>query len=353
MNELSRHIERILLDHDCVVLPQFGGFVTMETSALREEMEQLFFPPIRIVRFNPDLTEDDGLLASAIRELHHCSLSEAKRHIQRLVLDLRQQLLSDGQMDFGSIGVFLQDEDGRVSFSPCKAGVTTPQLFGLDAFHMPKLTVAQRSEHHKGSLLGGKTRNHDDSQTITLRISKRGLKNTVAAAAIILLCALFSPPRDEVSSTSNQATLLPAEPSPSSDLSTSSALNTPSAPSTSSPNSDSASSPTTLVLDDSLVENNSLSENNSPLPVPQAPTAESKPAGKFCIVLASNVSMKNANNYVQTLKKRGFSNARVYNNGRMNRVILDGYDMEAEAIAKNVALHQANREYASSWVMAL
>ena len=70
-------------------------------------------------------------------------------------------------------------------------------------------------------------------------------------------------------------------------------------------------------------------------------------------MLASHVSMKNANNFVKTLRERGLTKARVFNNGRVNRVIIDGFDTEAEAEAKNVELHHANREYASSWVMAL
>ena len=387
MNELSRHIERLLLSHDCVVVPQFGGFVTMGTSAQREEAEQLFFPPIRIVRFNPDLTEDDGLLTSTVRELHHCSTSEAKRHILRLVLNLRQQLLSDGQMDFGSIGVFQQDEDGRVSFSPCQAGVTTPWLFGLDAFPMSKLTVAQRNEHRKDPLRGGASRDQRDSQTITLHISKRGLKNTIAAAAIIVLCALFSSPFNESSQTSNQASILPPESavvatppstpssssSPSLPSSSSSSLSTSSSssPSTSSPSSSSLSTPSSSspsppsalapsalhnipVLGGSSVEPSSSSPPTTAPASPQAsPAPESTPAGNFCIVLASHVSMKNANNFVKTLRERGLTKARVFNNGRVNRVIIDGFDTEAEAVANNVELHHANREYASSWVMAL
>ena len=294
-----------------MVVPQFGGFVTMASSATREEMEQLFFPPIRVVRFNPDLTEDDGLLTTAVREQLHCSPTEAKRHIQRLVLDLRQQLLSDGQVDFGSIGLFSQDEDGRVSFSPCQAGVVTPCFFGLDAFPMPKLTAAQRNGHRRGSRSAQFAHGAaHDSQLITIRISKRSLKNTLAAAAIILLCALFSSPLEETVR-SNQASLLPSEP--------------------------------TTELREATPSSESVTEVSS----------ENEPAGNYCIVLASNVSLKNANRYVETLHQRGFTNARVYNNGKMNRVILDGFQTKEQASEKNTELHHTNSEYASTWVMAL
>ena len=82
-------------------------------------------------------------------------------------------------------------------------------------------------------------------------------------------------------------------------------------------------------------------------------SAENTPEGKFCIVLASNVSRKNADRYVETLHQRGFAQARVYNNGKMNRVIIDGFQTEEEATKKNIELHHTSSEYASTWVLAL
>ena len=318
MNELSRHIERLLLAHDCVVVPQFGGFVTMATYATREETEGLFFPPFRVVRFNPDLMEDDGWLLADVREQRRCSESEAKRHIQHLVLNLRQQLLADGQADFGSIGLFTQDEDGRVSFSPCQAGVITPAYFGLDPFAMPKLTAAQRSGKHRTAqqqALEEEQRN--SSSHITIRISRRGLKNALTAAAIIVLCTLFSSPVDDARQ-SNQATLLPSTPA------VEVAHPAPSAEARS-----------------------TVSPSNS------SPAVQPAPAAKYCIVLASDVSLKNADRYVKLLQERGFTDARVYNNGKMNRVVLGNFQTENEAYNMNAKLHRTSTEYASTWVLAL
>lgn len=335
----------------------------MATSAMREETEQLFFPPIRVVRFNPDLTEDDGLLTTNVREEHHCTSTEAKRYIQRLVLDLRQQLLADGQADFGSIGLFQQDEDGRVSFSPCQAGVITPQYFGLDAFLMPKLTAAQRNSHRRGTQMERlKHESASDSQSITIHISKRSLKNVVAAAAIIVLCALFSSPLDEAMRPSNQASLLPSEPetelrqevTPPVTGQLATEQNTATATIAS---EEEAAPAETEAIAAEPATTDALKATAEPAPVaapaPAVVAPEDKPAGNYCIVLASNVSKKNANNYVDILKGRGITNARVYNNGKMNRVIIDGFSNEEEAVEMNTELHHTNREYASTWVMAL
>ena len=355
MNELSRHIEHLLLSHDCVVVPQFGGFVTMTTNAMREETEQLFFPPIRVVRFNPDLTEDDGLLTALVREEHHCAPSEAKRYIQHLVLNLRQQLLADGQADFGSIGLFQQDEDGHVSFSPCQAGVITPQYFGLDAFYMPKLTAAQRNSLRRGSKRERlQHQNSHDSQSITIHINKRSLKNVVTTAAIILLCALFSSPVEETMNFGNQASILPSEPTTKIIQSPSVSESISMAEAETIPPVTETSALKESVAEESITEeNHAVEESINHSPATAITTSESTPTGNYCIVLASNVSKKNANNYVELLKERGILDARVYNNGKMNRVIIDGFTSMEEANERNIELHRSNREYASSWVMAL
>lgn len=42
MIELSRHIESLMLKHDCVIVPGLGGFITQYVPARRVEGEQLF-----------------------------------------------------------------------------------------------------------------------------------------------------------------------------------------------------------------------------------------------------------------------------------------------------------------------
>ena len=62
MIELSRHIEMLLLENDCVVVPDFGGFIAHYQPARYVEEEGIFLPPLRTVGFNPQLTMNDGML---------------------------------------------------------------------------------------------------------------------------------------------------------------------------------------------------------------------------------------------------------------------------------------------------
>ena len=55
MIELAQHIEALLLENDCVIVPGLGGFVAHYTPAMRVAEENTFLPPTRIIGFNPGL----------------------------------------------------------------------------------------------------------------------------------------------------------------------------------------------------------------------------------------------------------------------------------------------------------
>ena len=116
MKELVKHIEILLLDHDCVVVPQIGGFVTCNAPAKYVEEENLFLPPIRTVGFNERLKADDGLLVRSYVEAYDCSDTEARAMLGEQIRDLQQELWETGTYDLGSIGVLMLDERNNVEF---------------------------------------------------------------------------------------------------------------------------------------------------------------------------------------------------------------------------------------------
>ena len=60
MNELNLHISRLLLEHNCVIVPDLGGFVTQYCPAHFDEVAGSFVAPSYQVGFNPLLQTDDG-----------------------------------------------------------------------------------------------------------------------------------------------------------------------------------------------------------------------------------------------------------------------------------------------------
>ena len=70
MKELARHIEVLLLDNDCVIVPGLGGFVTHHISARRVESESRFLPPYRTLGFSPKMVLNDGLLVQSYMQAY-------------------------------------------------------------------------------------------------------------------------------------------------------------------------------------------------------------------------------------------------------------------------------------------
>ena len=82
MIELSKHIECLLLRHNCVIVPGLGGFVTQYVPARYVPEEELFFPPFRSVGFNPRLTLNDGLLVQSYMQAYDTSYPETLRIVE-------------------------------------------------------------------------------------------------------------------------------------------------------------------------------------------------------------------------------------------------------------------------------
>ncbi|MDE5570793.1 MAG: hypothetical protein K2I86_01860, partial [Prevotella sp.] len=68
--ELERHIEILLLGNECVIVPDFGGFMTHEVSARYDAEDRMFLPPLRTLGFNPQLRMNDSVLVQSYVEAY-------------------------------------------------------------------------------------------------------------------------------------------------------------------------------------------------------------------------------------------------------------------------------------------
>lgn len=149
MIELARHIEILLLDNDCVIIPGFGGFVTHHVSARRVEEENLFLPPYRTLGFNPAMKLNDGLLVQSYMTAYDASYPEAIRIVNSKVHKLEDILHKEGEYELHGIGVLRENIQGQYTFKPLEAGILSPNLYGLSSFEfktIQQLTKEQAEE---------------------------------------------------------------------------------------------------------------------------------------------------------------------------------------------------------------
>lgn len=369
MKKIFRHIEYLLLEHDHVIIPQLGGFVTSDIPSAWSEEEELFLPPYRTVHFNANLNHGDNLLADSLVKAYSITPQEAEKQCAQFVQNIRMELAENGMLDFGSIGVMIQESaDQPITFSPCKAGVTTPSLYGLDAFHMPLLEQGQTVMMEETD---ARTRTHEEkkksARSYTLQIN-RHLAHTVAAlAASIILFVFFSTPIEspvQNLSQANQAELfIPSH------LIT--GLQMPgfgaSEEATASETEEIFVKEETLEQEEAIVQEETIvqeTETAAETKAETAPaTAEAKPAETapaqtvpaqkgWAIVLASAVSLSNAENYANDLQSRGYD-AHVYQKNNMVRVIIPCYDGEQNTRKRLGQMKQSGNEFKQAWITSL
>ena len=92
MSRIDRHIEILLLENDCVIVPGLGGFVAHHLTAKYDETECLFLPPYRTLGFNPQLKVNDSLLAQSFVEAYDIAFPEAMRQIEEEVEAIHRTL---------------------------------------------------------------------------------------------------------------------------------------------------------------------------------------------------------------------------------------------------------------------
>ncbi len=353
MNDLSKHIEYLLLSNDCLIVPQLGAFVVRHMNSEWSEEEELFLPPYRQVHFNEKIRHNDNLLTSSLMQFYKISSEEALKWIDEYVKQINEELLVNGSFDLGSIGVLFKENDfSPISFSACKAGVTAPELYGLDTFqasYLPDVllkTAETRIENTQRIAAIEKDNNH-----ITIRLNRKVFNVVTTIAASIVLFFLFSTPVQNTSMTtdlsSNKEIFFPKNLIPrqaTSQTNNESTIETARAAGTTT-NVEEKASATNLIEEKTSTTENYVKKESSKLNEPEISH------GKYCIVMSSAVSQKNAERYTEYLRKAGY-NAEIFDNGKIRRVIIGGFQTEESCREQIKEMHK-NQEYKDCWFMKL
>ena len=146
MIELAQHIETLLLENDCVIVPGFGGFVAHYAPATHIKEENLFLPPTRTIGFNPQLKLNDGVLVQSYMSAYDTSFSDATRIVEKEIKQFIELLHKEGKAQLENIGEIHYNIYGNYEFVPYDYKITTPSLYGLDSFEISELSTLKQKE---------------------------------------------------------------------------------------------------------------------------------------------------------------------------------------------------------------
>lgn len=327
MKTIGNHIEELLQWYNCVVVPGVGGFLTNYREAdieMEGEEECSIFPPLREVRFNQSLVDNDGILVHAYMQAYDASYPAAERQMQIEIGDMLDFLSIEGQYSIGHIGSLHQDLYGNLSFKTSEMGVASPYIYGLPAFSTDTL-VSMRHQQEVMNTLAETAfspierkeltrKDVNEKGDLVVRIGQRWIDFAVSVvAAIMLFFVVVSPSMHRQHNDSTDVI--------------------------------SASVPSSMGFSG---EYDSKSTIKAPSQSPKTMSAKEK---DFTIVLACYVTRENAEYFLANLRKEGLKEGRYVKIGHKSWILYSSYESkEAASVALSI-LRKQNKNFSEAWVI--
>lgn len=199
MKELARHIEVLLLENDCVIVPGLGGFIAHNKAAEFKDSANVFCPPVRTIGFNPQLIINDGLLAQSYMQAYDTDFPDASRKIESVVSQIKDSLYKNGQAELENIGTLYYTMAGVYGFEPYQNAFFSPSLYGLGSFSISPLSelkpVKETAVEPRIMIETVSSCEEDRKEKAKQRhIIKRMAEHAVGIAAAVILFFVLSVP---------------------------------------------------------------------------------------------------------------------------------------------------------------
>lgn len=127
---LANYINDLLYQYDCVIIPNFGGFITNKVGAKVNNNTHTFYPPTKQLSFNAHLKHNDGLLANFIASNENISFDSALETIQQQV-GIWNDELKNSSITIGSVGTLSLNEYQQLIFEPNSTSNFLTDSFGF------------------------------------------------------------------------------------------------------------------------------------------------------------------------------------------------------------------------------
>lgn len=178
--EISQYIKEILLLNDCVIIPEFGGFVANYKPATVENNQ--FFPPAKEIAFNNKLVSNDGLLINFISEAEEIDYFSAKQKLDSFVEETLLNLERNRNVYFDGIGYLHYDSRENLQFEPQLKQNLLVESYGLQNFSYEKLYQRQMPKP---------AAKVEYNEAVPVIFEKRKFKKLVVAVPLLIAMALI------------------------------------------------------------------------------------------------------------------------------------------------------------------
>lgn len=327
MKELISHIDALVLEHDCVIIPGFGGFVLNKESA---SIGNVILPPRVTIGFNPALKHNDGLLAESYMNVNSVSYDVACRMINDAVRKINGFLQARQSVTFPKLGVFSQNEDSQVLFTPSKKLFAHPSVFGYTPISVKRLVDIVAEE--KQQII----------ETKRLGVKRLFTASAAVAAAVLIFFMSSIPVQNTNNREYQQSGFFVDKMKPVQQAQT----------------EESVATDSLLASDDQQID---LSEALKPeveeISVPKK-EVETKPLveaakvnNQYYIIVGSGLNKRQAEDFVAKLKREGYGGAMSLPASERIRIAIAGFQDKAEAERFLNGFRANNKQYSDAWLL--
>jgi hypothetical protein len=178
---LAKYISDLLYRYECVIVPNFGGFVANKISAKVNRFTHTFYAPSKQLTFNAHLKNNDGLLANYIASAKNISYEKALNYLETEIVSWKNTLNQE-ELDIENIGTLHKNDDGVIIFEPVYSVNYLTSSFGLETYVSP--AIKRLAENKKA----------DNTPVIPIHRAEKTKEKTPAfikyAAAAVFVFAL-------------------------------------------------------------------------------------------------------------------------------------------------------------------
>ena len=138
--QIEKHISDLLYRYQCVTVPGFGAFLTETVSAHVTGSASSFFPPKKVISFNANVKNNDGLLANNVALQEKMSYELAVIKINDVVTEWTYLLQNRNRLALKNIGEISVNNEMNWVFEPSNTVNYLTDAFGLTSFVSPEIT---------------------------------------------------------------------------------------------------------------------------------------------------------------------------------------------------------------------
>lgn len=324
---INKHISDLLCEHNCVIIPDFGGFVANYESAFIDSRTNHMFAPKKSIVFNRSLKNNDGLLVNEIAVGEGLTFKQAKKELYKYVLNLNESLSLHKKVFIDEVGTLLLTSDEKVLFVQSNSRNHLLDSYGFTTIQYPAIQRTSVQERFEEKI------KHIDKAHLPSN-KKPWLKAAAVLIPLLMVSALGISNKDKIHSV--YANLSPFGSSSSSTVVE--AVET----ATTHLSSFDVESPTNNI-EEAVLSFYEAKNNMTTVVENEVP--------KHFIVAGAFSSERNANKMISKLQKSNFTSSKIVGKSKsgLYRVSYDGFVNSSDAI---LALRQIKKTNPSAWLLS-